>query len=472
MTVLASCSALLLSLAAAAPGAETGAGTSASPRGRSPFSTYKANPFVIKLPIPPPASEDASGGGIIVADVNDDGQMDYLVTMPGHLAVFGNDGRKLWVKKLDIGVGGQSESQGLPGHHGPGTAAGDVDADGKCEVVFLTKDSVVHVVDGATGREEATARPPVPDGAERWEVAMIADFRGRGDRDLLLQATNKKGYRTGRYLSAYAVEKLLKGGRPLWQTGRFVSCAHNAARLADLDGDGRDEVLGATIYSPSGKLLTRAAAFRGHMDSVFVADVRRDKSGLEVILLEEGSNFVQVLSASGPIWRRDHKRQEPQNAAVGRFRKGSDEVFVWCRSRYPQHQRPFVFDSAGKMVFDYKMDDVAPKGWTASGVEVIHTIDWTGARQQLACAKERHRVGDVCLFEPLTGRFAARFTEKADRLYVADVTGDWREEIVVLNGSELHVYHNPAPNPRPNVKRLWSNRNYRRLKQCHNYYSP
>jgi len=430
----------------------------------------KAGPLVIKLDIPAP--ED-SAGGIIVADVNGDGRMDFLVTVPGHLAVYAGDGRKLWIAKLDIAVGGQSESQGLPGHHGPGVAAGDVDGDGTCEVVYLTKDSVLHVVDGATGREKARAKPPVPGGAARWELAMIADFRGRGkDTDILLQATNRKGYRTGRYLAAYAMDALLRGGKPLWQTDRFVSCAHNGARLADLDGDGKDEVLGATIFSAGGKQLCRAAPFRGHMDSVFVADARPDKPGLEVVLLEEGSNHVQVLGMAGPIWRQHFKRQEPQNAAVGRFRKGSDEIFIWCRSRYNQHQKPFVFDSGGKVVFDYRMDDVAPSGWTASGVEVIHTIDWTGRSQQLACAKERHTTGDVCLFEPLTGRFVARFPEKADRLYVADVTGDWREEILVLNGRELHVHRNPAPNPRPNEKRLWADRNYRRLKQCHNYYSP
>jgi hypothetical protein len=425
---------------------------------------------VIKLDIPAPKD---SAGGIIVADVNNDGKMDYLVTVPGHVAVYGNDGKKLWGKELAIGVGGQSESKGLPGHHGPGTAAGDVDGDGKCEVVFLTKGSVLHVVDGATGRQEASARPPIPKGADRWEVAMIADFRGiRADRDILLQATNARGYRTGRFLVAYAVDKLLKGDGPLWETDRFVSCAHNAARLADINGDGRDEVLGATVFSADGKLITRASKFRGHMDSVFVSDVRPDVKGLEVILLEEGSNCVQVLGPEGAIWRKDFKRSEPQNAVVGRFKRNSDEIFIWCRSRHNTHQKPFVFDSSGKLVFDYKMDDVAPKGWTDSGVEVIHKIDWTGKLQQLACAKERHRSGDVCIFEPLTGKFVARFTEKADRLYVADVSGDWREEIIVLNGTELHVYSNTALNPRAKRKRLWTDRNYRRLKQCHNYYSP
>ena len=428
---------------------------------------------VIHLDVPTSSDPEDSAGGIIVADVNDDGAMDYVVTVRGHLTVCSNDGKTLWTKKLDIAVGGSSESEGLPGHHGPGVAAGDVDGDGTCEVVFLTKDSIVHIVDGATGQEKATATPPVPGDAQRWDVAMLADFRGTGgDRDILLQATNRSGYRTGRYLAAYSVAELLNGGEPLWTIDQFVSCAHNAARLADINGDGRDEVLGATIYSATGTLLVTAADFSGHMDSVFVADVRPELAGLEVVLLEEGSNHVQLLGVQGPIWRSDLERQEPQNAAVGRFEAGSDEVFVWCRSRYHEHQKPFVFDSHGSKVFDYAMDDVAPSDWTASGVEVIHTIDWTGQRRQLACAKERHRNGDVCIFEPLTGKFVQRFKEDAARLYVADVIGDWREEIIVRNGSELHIYQNAAPNPRPNAKRLWADRNYRRLKQCHNYYSP
>ncbi|MBN2138331.1 MAG: hypothetical protein JW720_11035 [Sedimentisphaerales bacterium] len=429
-----------------------------------------AGPFVIKLDIPAPQD---SAGGIITADVDDSGSVDYLVTVPGHLAAYAGDGKKLWILKTDIAVGGQSESQGLPGHCGPGVAAGDIDGDGKCEVVFLTKDSALHVVEGATGRQKAKAAPPVPDGAQRWETAMIADFRGTGkDFDILLQATNKNGYRTGRFLAAYTIKNLLAGGDPLWRTDKFASCAHNAARLADLDGDGRDEILGETIFSPDGKLLARAIEDRYHIDSVFVADVLPDRKGLEVVLLEEGANQVQVLGIGGPIWRRHFKKQEPQNAAVGRFKPGSDEIFVWCRSRYNEHQKPFVFDSAGNMVFDYEMDNVAPQGWTASGVEIINTIDWTGEKRQLACAKERHESGDVCLFEPLTGRFVATFPEKADRLFVADVAGDWREEIIVLNGSELHIYANEAPNPRPSRERLWTDRNYRRLKQCYNYYSP
>ena len=432
--------------------------------------TYSINPFVIKLEIPAPKD---SAGGIITADINNDGKMDYLVTVPGHLAAYENNGNKLWIKEIDIVVGGSSENEGLPGHCGPGVAAGDVDSDGKCEVIFLTRDSFFCILDGKTGTEQTKIKLSHPEGTDYWEVAIIADFRGTGGNgDILLQTTNNRGYRMGKFLAAYSIEQLIKGGKPMWESDVFVSCAHNSARLADINGDGRDEVLGATIFSSDGKLLAQAIPDRYHMDSVFISDVLPNKDGMEVIMLEEGSNQVQVVGVTGPIWRSHFNQQEPQNAAVGRFKESSDEIFIWCRSRYDKHQKPFVFDPAGKKFFDYKMDDVAPAGWTASGVEIIHTIDWTGKRQQLACATERHMTGDVCLFEPLTGKFVAHFKEKADRLYVADVKGDWREEIIVLNGNELHIYSNNEANPRPNRERLWKDRNYRRLKQCYNYYSP
>ncbi|CAN5364831.1 hypothetical protein BH23VER1_BH23VER1_33420 [soil metagenome] len=434
--------------------------------------------FAREIPAP-----DDSAGGIIAADLNDDGAVDLLVTVPGHIAAYATDGTKLWTREVDVAVGGQSESQGLPGHHGPGVTAGDVDGDGRTEVVFLTRDSTLHIADGATGLDQATARPPIPEGAERWELAAVADFRGTGrDEDVLLQATNKSGYRMGRYLAAYRIADLLAGKAPLWATDSFVSCAHNGARLADLDGDGRDEILGATVLGPDGQLVVEAAPFEGHMDSVFAADVRPDVPGLEVVLLEEGSNHVQLIGGGRVLWREanlgsEGRGREPQNAVIGRFGGdgGQDDgaMFIWCRSRHTRHQEPFVFDADGKLVLTYQMDEVKPEGWTDSGVEVIHTIDWTGAPRQLACAKERHTSGDVGIFEPLGGGFVARFDdEEADRLYVADVTGDWREEVVVLSGITLTIYRNEAANPQPDRPSLWSDRNYRRLKQIHNYYSP
>ena len=435
-----------------------------------PWTQYTDNPFVIQLEVP---VEDKGIGGIIAADVDDDGLMDYLVTKPGVLTCAGHAGRTLWTLKTDIGVRGQSESQGLPGWSGPGVQAADVDGDRKTEVVFMTKDGRLHVVHGSTGKPKYDpVTPAALPGMDVWEVAIIANLRGTGDHDILLQATNPKGYRMGRYLAAHAFEK---GGtlRKLWATDEYLGCAHNSARIADLDGDGKDEVLGATILAPDGKLLYGLPRYRGHLDSIFVYDVRPDRPGLEVVALQEGGKQqVFLFDRHGLVWASHHKNQEPQNAAVGRFDPSRRSLQIWNRTRYNEHQRPFVLDAEGKRVKEYRMDDVAPEGWTVRGVEMIWCIDWTGKETQLACAKERHKSGDVAVFEPIGGRFVKVIRTKADRLYVADVSGDWREEILVVNGDRLEVYHNDEANPRPKQPRLWTQQHYRRSKMTYNYYSP
>ena len=437
---------------------------------------YPSNPFVIQLAVRP----TNYAGGIITADLNNDGLQDYLVTVPGHIAAYANNGRTLWIKKTDVRVSGFSEKEGLPGQHGPGVQAMDVDGDGRTEVLYLTQDSTLHVLKGFTGRRKWKAKPPVPVGAERWEHVVVANFRGEGDSDVLLQATNKKGYRMGRYLAAYRLDDLRrKKFDPLWTRDDFISSAHNGARVADLNGDGKDEVLGQTLLGPYGQ-VANSVSFQGksHADYVAAADVLPDIPGLEVVLLEEelreGDRIgsVYLVNSSNLFWRSHHERQEPQNAAVGEFDLESPGLEVWCRSRNNKDQTPFMLSAEGTLLSEYEMKRVAPEGWTRKGVDVIWTIDWTGGPKQLVAAKERHTSGDVAVFDPVTGEFLHRFEEKADRLYVADVSGDWREELIVLSGRELRIYHNDEPNANPERERLWVNAHYRRSKMTWNYYSP
>ncbi|MFC1657150.1 hypothetical protein ACFL2P_01075 [Candidatus Moduliflexota bacterium] len=78
----------------------------------------------------------------------------------------------------------------------------------------------------------------------------------------------------------------------------------------------------------------------------------------------------------------------------------------------------------------------------------------------------------MAIFDSITEKFLRRFDEKADRLYVADVAGDWREELIVLSGRELRIHHNEEPNTHPERERLWAHANYRKSKMTWNYYSP
>lgn len=441
---------------------------------------YETNPFVISLGVTAP---DDSAGGIIAADLNNDGNYDYLVTVPGLIAAYAHDGSTLWLREADVRVAGSSERVGLPGHNAPGVTALDIDGNGKTEVLYLlggtTAAKGLEVLDGSTGELLWTASPPNPEGTDRWEHLVVANFRGKGDRDLLLQATNNKDYRVGHHVAAYALESLKAGDtKPLWQRADFTTCAHNGARIADLDGDGRDEVLGGTLLSPEGEFLT-VIPLRGHIDSIFAYDVRPDLPGLEVVALEEGGstkedggNRVFLYNAQQLIWETHFQHWEPQNAAVGEFDPERPGLEVWCRSRFNEHQLPWVHDALGEVVAHYKMDDVAPEGWTTAGVEIINCIDWTGGPKQLAAATERHEQGDIGVFDPMTGEFVARFKDTAARFYVADVSGDWREEMITFSGNELRIYHNAAPNERPNQPRLWTSRHYCQSKRTYNYYSP
>ncbi|NEO98898.1 MAG: hypothetical protein F6K58_09510 [Symploca sp. SIO2E9] len=460
-----------------------------------PYSTI--NPQAIQLDLHP---QEEGIGGLITIDINDDDQKDFIVTKPGHIAVYNHSGKKLWTKQINIQVAGHPNQQGLPGWHGPGIQAADVDGDQKTEVLFLTKDNTLHIVHGVNGETQQTLKLSSPEGTERWEHLVIANFRGEGDRDLLLQATNAEGYRIGRYLAAYAVDDLIQeeSPKPLWTRDDFIANAHNGARVADLDGDGIDEVLGGMIVNSKGETLFQIP-LKGHIDSLFVADVRPDIPGLEVVVLEEGGKQKRIIPGNNSIsslgnrivnrlapggnriflynyerliWETHYQHQEPQNAAVGDFDPKRPGLEIWCRSRYNEHQKPFIFDAQGKLIAKYEMDDVAPEGWTNQGVEVIFTIDWTGESKQLAAAKERHKSGDIAIFDPISGQFLHKLKQKADRLYVADVSGDWREELIVLNGNQLHIYYNSEVNPNPDHPRLWTQNHYRRSKMTWNYYSP
>ncbi len=453
----------------------------------------------IELPIPIPAHEEQVGG-LITHDLDGDGLRDFLVTRSGIIVAVRQDGRILWRRDVDIQVNRQSEVNGLPGHHAPGIQADDVTDDGKVEVLYLTHAGELHIVSGESGELLRSIKIPSPEGTERWEHLIIANFRGQGNRDLLLQTTNAEGYRMGRYLAAYAIEELVShdNPEPLWTRDDFLAAAHNGARLADLNGDGRDEVISSSIIGPDGTNIYELPV-RGHIDAVQIADILPDSPGLEIVALEEGGrikplpfknavadwlnwninklwgagNRVFLFNMDGLIWQRHYFQQEPQNAAVGNFDPDVNTLEIWNRSRYNLDQKPFVFNADGQLISHYEMIDVAPDDWTRAGVEVINTIHWSGSGQQHAVAKERHKNGDVVIFDPVSGEFKIRIPEQANRLYVADVLGDWREEIIVLSvNNVLRIYSNHATNPNPDHASLWDMQHYRRSKQTWNYYSP
>jgi hypothetical protein len=432
---------------------------------------------LVEIELPDLGADDRTGS-LIAQDLDGDGKKDFVVTRSGIIVAVKTDGTILWQKDTDLQVSYRSEHNGLPGHHGPGVQAYDVTGNGDVEVLYLTRSGELHIANGATGDVIRRVALDSPEGTERWEHLVVGNFRGEGDRDVLLQTTNMDGYRMGRFLAVYAIDELLAedSPEPLWSRDDFLACAHNGARIADLNGDGRDEIICASIISPDGEKLYEVPLRGAHIDAVQIANVRPDRPGLEVIALEElGPERTFLMGTDGLIWASHNRRIEPQNAAVGTFMANSDEKFVWLRSRFNNHQEPYVFDSAGELVSNYSLNHLSPPDWTRSGIEVMVPIHWSGTGQQYLAAKARkpdRGPGDVAIISALSGEFLYRIPEQADRLYVVDVLGDWREELVVLSGNRLRIYGNLNENPNPNRASLWEQQHYLRTKQTWNYYSP
>jgi len=443
---------------------------------------YSENPFVIQLEQEPP--EDTAGG-IALGDLDNDGRLDYIVTTSKTIGAYSHDGKTLWVRPEMLQEGGSAENIGLPGHCHPRVEVHDIDGDGKSEILYLQNEGEFVIADAATGKIEKVVYPKHPETIDGWQAFTVCNLRGKGDQDIVFQACpitgpcSRPGQKRGTHVAAFAVDSL--EGEPLWLTKDFFGLAHGPLRVADLDGDGKDEICGVTIVNPDGSYnshwkytdrwdIKKHGSF--HADSIFIYDVRPDEPGLEAVILEEGANAVSVVNLTEYLWRIDHRRQEPQNAAIGEFDLSRPGLEIWCRSRYNVDQKPWVMDAKGNVISEWEMTKKAPKDWTRSGVEIIWTIDWTGGVKQLACAKERHKEGKVAIFDPMTGEFVRVFDNQAYRLMVADVCGDWREEILVQGPKELRIYWNDAPNPRPNHPRLWTQNHYRRSKANYNYYSP
>ena len=325
------------------------------------WEQYNSNPFVIQLQQP----NITDRGGIIVCDLDGDGLFDYLVstkddplqsqTSRATIGAYAHNGFLLWVKNVDLRINGNSENYGLPGWHGPGLTAADIDGDGQTEVLHLNTQNLVVIRDGKTGEIERTISVPMTfGGASRWGLIQIVNLRGAGDKDLILQADpNYFGSQQNMFPWLKAIS--LETGETLWSRSDYWGQRHGGFRTADIDGDGLDEVAGAVLIDNNGNRMNswNYRSIIGHLDAVQIADVKPDVPGLEVILLEEswsGDDREAIVNPNQVFVYASRNGDEPQNCAVGNFDPNRQGLEIWCRSRYNTDQRPWVLNASGNVI--------------------------------------------------------------------------------------------------------------------------
>jgi hypothetical protein len=279
-------------------------------------------------------------------------------------------------------------------------------------------------------------------------------------------------------MAAYSFASLVSAGagaKALWSRSDFVSPSHGQPRVADLDLDGRDEVVGGIVVGHDGSKKVDIGVGNKqspHIDSLAMGDIDPDSAGLEVVIAEEGGDRrVIMYNKSKVLWSKSRRpATDGDKVQIGNYDPGRTGVEIFLRGA--ESNDMWVMDRAGNGIAAYDFDTVKqPQSWTDEGIEVIFPIHWTGGSKRLNATKERHVADDVGIFDPLTAKFTQVFDEAANRLYVVDLAGDWREELVVISGGRLTIYRNLDANPKPNTKSLWTSLLYRRLKMTWNYYS-
>ncbi len=399
-----------------------------------------------------------------VADLDGDGRYDFILKTPNasidpagvywkrspdtyKLDARRSDGTRMWTYDL-----GWSIEQGI--WYSP-MIAYDFDGDGKAEVAVKIGEGDprdadgrvksgpewVAILDGATGRE--LARAPWPDrsgfgdGERSYNLASrnqlaVAYLDGRTPCLIVLRGTYN-------LMKADAYDFDGKNLRQLWtyrstEAGRrFSGQGGHFTHCADIDGDGRDELLlGSAVIDDNGSPLWSTGL--GHPDNFFVGDLMPQRPGMEIFYGIEpalrSNGMCMADAATGKIlwgWNGPTKHIHSIGLCsdIDPCHPGVECYGADCINHIPTGDR-WLFSSSGEVLsrtFDLKF-----------GRPCVY---WDADLQREIVAGDRVRKYEGGAFDP---RIEGKGT-----ILTADILGDWREEILVTQPGELRIYTTTIP---------------------------
>lgn len=418
--------------------------------------------------------DNVKAGKVAIADLNGDGEFDYIIRHPHtnvdpgtpgdttgityKIEAYLSDGTYLWTKDLGLGI--------EPGIWYSPFVVYDFDGDGKAEVAVKTAgtDYLKNEKGRVYGGSEYLS---VLDGMTGKEIAKV-DWPERNDRygNLIRQNRNQMGvaYLDGKtpcILAARGTYKLmvvdawqLKDGKmeKLWRWDgdeenpiARSQGAHNMV-CGDVDGDGRDEILlGSCMLDDDGTLLWSSGL--GHSDKAYLTDIDPQREGMEVFLAMEpwhdNGYGVCVLDAKTGerIWGIGHKTfhvGDGMVADIDPLHPGL-ECFA-SEDRKGGSTDKYLLSAKGEKIG--MNEDVPPCRnwiwWDAGNIRQTFFGDnnrWgagsssDGRSQSIGYWKGNKLTADI----------------QGDIIMIADVFGDWREEVITALPGELRIYYTNYP---------------------------
>ena len=394
-------------------------------------------------------------------DLNGDGAFDVVIKHPSanidpwhkywykspetyKIEAYLNDGTYLWTNDL-----GWAIERGI--WYSPWIAA-DLTGDGKAEIAakigegdprdedgkVTSGPEWIAVWDGMTGKE--ITRAPWPDRSEfpeynyasRNQIA-VAYLDGKTPCLLALRGTYNRMFVFAFQLKNGKLEQLWKYdnkdlGREYWGQGAHFTLCY------DVDKDGRDEViLGSTVLDDTGGPLWTTG--KGHPDAAYLTDVDPNHPGLEIAYVVEtrqrnGGGLCLADAATGELlWELDestkHVHSKGMCADIDPTVRGM-EVYGADADGHKLTEHRWLFAADGTLL---------KKGTDCKWSFAIRTGWWDADLQREIVES---RVSDYNGGQ-LDGRIEGSIK------VIADVIGDWREEVITSVAGELRIYSTTIP---------------------------
>ena len=413
-----------------------------------------------------------------MGDLDGDGLWDFVLLHPGvskdpgarpdsssvtyKIDAYRSDGAFLWRHEMGDGI--------EPGVWYSPFIVYDFDGDGRAEIAVKTAptgiraaDGCVYggeewlsVLDGLTGRE--TARVPWPTRTLRLgnynrqnrNQLGVAYLDGRTPCLIVARGTYK-----AMFVDAYQYTdgKLAR----LWswdgdeENPIVRSQGSHSMQVADVDGDGRDEIiLGSAVLDDDGTLLWSAGL--GHPDKVYVADIDPAHPGLEIfyvvealhdsdglgICLRDARTGALLWSIGRPVVHAGSGMVadiDPARPGLECF--AAEDSKGHRAMRIPGNSNRYLFDATGNL---YGEGDAVPPmndwlWWDADDIREFLYAPSGGERGWARGAV----VAKYGREEPVREGFRGMV------VMTADLFGDWREEIVTALPGELRIYTTTIP---------------------------
>jgi len=399
-----------------------------------------------------------------VADLDGDGRYDYVIKQPGdnidpyrlywqpspdtyRIEAYLSDGTFLWRKDL-----GWAIERGI--WYSPYVVY-DLDGDGTAEVVAKTGEGdprdpdgrvtggpeYVSVWDGMTGEEKARADWPSRDG---FGGASGYNYASRNQLGIgfLDGKTPCLMVARGTYTTMKLVAYQYHDGKleQLWswdsrdERGLYRGQGAHFMHAADVDGDGRDEViLGSCVIDDNGDGLWSTG--KGHPDHCYVGDIDPSRPGLEIYYgmetgqLRQGVCLVDARTGE-VIWGIDERTWHVHASGL-------------CSDFDPLHPGMECYSGEKEMPSD------KPHRWlhTARGELLAKEDTWDVGLSPRAVYWDADPQRELVLGSRIVDFMGATHTDQVQggQVVWADILGDWREEIIASVAGELRIYTTTIP---------------------------